>query len=191
MPIRTNRGRSAVYRTFWGWPLRSPRHLAAAALVLAGIGVGLGFALASGEGGQSATATPTSTPRPNMFDPASRAAAPEAASAPSASAPDEAPDAALDVADAWVRAFLTTPEGISSEQWAQQMRPYTTDEVYPVLEMIDPANVPDAELTGAPRTVSTGIGKAEVDVPTSSVVVRLLLVATPDGWRVAGFEQVG
>ena len=27
MPIRTNRGRAAVYRRLWGWPLRSPRHL--------------------------------------------------------------------------------------------------------------------------------------------------------------------
>ena len=29
MPIRTNRGRAAVYRRLWSWPLRSPNHLIA------------------------------------------------------------------------------------------------------------------------------------------------------------------
>ena len=34
MPIRTNRGRVAVYRKLWGWPMRSPQHLIATALVV-------------------------------------------------------------------------------------------------------------------------------------------------------------
>lgn len=35
MPLRTGRGRAAVLRRIWGWPLRSPGHLAIAAVVLA------------------------------------------------------------------------------------------------------------------------------------------------------------
>ncbi|MGH3905435.1 MAG: hypothetical protein ACRDTE_14790 [Pseudonocardiaceae bacterium] len=193
MPIRTHRGRAAVYRTFWGWPVRSPKHLAGVGLVFAAIVVG--FALVLGDGGADrTTAAPSSSARANPFDPASRAALPgagrpEPSATPSSSG--EAPPEALAVADVWVRAFLTAPDGISSARWVEQMRPYTTEEILPVLQSVDPANVPEAQVIGKPRTVSSGAGKAEVDVPTTAVVVRLLLVPTPAGWRVAGFEQVG
>ena len=42
MPIRTNRGRAAVYRRLWGWPLRSPRHLAASIIIFVVLVVTLG-----------------------------------------------------------------------------------------------------------------------------------------------------
>lgn len=48
MPIRTNRGRAAVYRRVWGWPLRSPRHLAATLGVVAVLAAGLGYAVGGG-----------------------------------------------------------------------------------------------------------------------------------------------
>ncbi|MFN2494983.1 MAG: hypothetical protein ABR608_03605, partial [Pseudonocardiaceae bacterium] len=72
-----------------------------------------------------------------------------------------------------------------------QMRPYTTEEIFSVLQSVDPQNVPEAQVIGDPRTVSSGPGKVEVDVPTTAGVVRLLLVPTPAGWRVAGYEQAG
>lgn len=194
MPIRTHRGRAAVYRTFWGWPLRSPKHLAAAGLVVAVLAVGAAFALPGGGTGPT-VAAPSSTSRENPFDPASRAELPGARPAePGTARPSrdtQAPDEVLTVAEAWVRAFLTAPDGISSQRWAEQLRPYTTEELFPVLTTVDPANVPEAQVIGEVRTVSSGAGKAEVDVPTSAVVVRLLLVPTPEGWRVAGYEQVG
>ncbi|MGH3914724.1 MAG: hypothetical protein ACRDTC_15150 [Pseudonocardiaceae bacterium] len=200
MPIRTHRGRAAVYRTFWGWPLRSPKHLAGAVLIFIAVAAGLALVLPGGGNGPS-TAASSSTTRTNPFDPASRAALPGAnaaktsSSPPSASAgpgtPPEVPAEALAVANAWVRAFLTTPEGISSAQWAEQMRRYTTEEGLSTLQSIDPENVPEAQIIGAPRPVSSGAGKAEVDVPTTAVVMRLLLVPTSAGWRVAGFEQAG
>ncbi len=34
MPVRTRRGRAAVYRKFWGWPLRSITHLAITSIVM-------------------------------------------------------------------------------------------------------------------------------------------------------------
>lgn len=199
MPIRTHRGRAAVYRTFWGWPLRSPKHLAGAALMFAVVAAGLALVL-PGDGNGPTTAAPSSSARANPFDPASRAALPGAtpttnSSTPSALAgaevPTDVPAEALAVAEAWVRAFLTAPDGISSARWAEQMRPYTTEESLPILQSIDPANVPEAQVIGKPRPVSSGAGKAEVDVPTTTVVVRLLLVPTSAGWRVASFEQAG
>lgn len=102
-----------------------------------------------------------------------------------------APDAALAVARSWVQAFLTVPNGITAEQWAEQLRPYSTDDLFPELRSVDPANVPVAQMIDQPRTVSAAQDSAEVDVPTTAVVVRLLLVSTPAGWRVASYERVG
>ncbi|MGH3778565.1 MAG: hypothetical protein ACRDRR_22970 [Pseudonocardiaceae bacterium] len=194
MPIRTHRGRAAVYRTFWGWPVRSPKHLVGSVLVLVVIAVGVGLALPeSGVG--PVRAAPSSSPRVNPLPPAShRAAVPgpalgEQPQVPFPSAP--APAAALTVARSWVQAFLTVPQGISSARWIEQLRPYTADELLPELRSVDPANVPEAQITGEPRTVSSGPSSAEVDVPTTGVVVRLLLVSTPTGWRVAGYQRAG
>lgn len=185
MPIRTSRGRAAVYRTLWGWPLRSPVHLVAAVLIAATVGWLLALVLAVPSGsGTASVAGPSSTAEgADPFDP-------RAASAARPDAP-RAPAAALSVADAWVRAFLTTPEGITTAQWTEQLRPYSTDDTLADLQTVDPANVPDGQVTGFPRTVSARIGSVEVDVPSSAAVVRLRLVTTASGWRVAGYEQVG
>ncbi|MDQ4093146.1 MAG: hypothetical protein M3143_07015, partial [Actinomycetota bacterium] len=83
------------------------------------------------------------------------------------------------------------PNGIDSARWIEQLRPYTTDELLPELRSIDPANVPQAKIVGEPRTISSGASSAEIDVPTTGVVMRLLLVSTPAGWRVAGYQRAG
>jgi hypothetical protein len=193
VPIRTHRGRGAVYRSLWGWPLRSPRHLAGTVLALVAIAVGIGLVLPDGPA-DSIRAVPSSSPRINSFDPASR----PPLSAANLPVPPKvrpivtpAPTAALSIAKSWVRAFLTVPNGVSSARWVEQLRPYTTDELLPELRSIDPANVPAAQITGEPRTVSSGPSSAEVDVPTTGVVVRLLVVSTPAGWRVAGYQRAG
>ncbi|MGH3935317.1 MAG: hypothetical protein ACRDS1_10140 [Pseudonocardiaceae bacterium] len=193
MPIRTHRGRGAVYRSLWGWPLRSPKHLAGAVLALVAIAVGIGLALPDGAA-SPVRAVPSSSPRINSFAPASRPALPATnPPAPPAarSIVTPAPTPALFVAKSWVRAFLTVPDGISSARWLEQLRPYTTDELLPELRSIDPANVPAAQISGEPRTVSSNPSSAEVDVPTTGVVVRLLVVSTPAGWRVAGYQRAG
>src|SRR5690606_9108819 len=43
MPIRTNRGRAAVYRRIWGAPLRSPKHLIATVVDLGSLITAVGF----------------------------------------------------------------------------------------------------------------------------------------------------
>jgi hypothetical protein len=192
VPIRTHRGRAAVYRAFWGWPLRSPRHLAGTVLALVVIAAGIGMALPDSTGKRPVAAAPASTPRVNSLAPASGAIprSQEQARPPSRpSAP--APIEALSVAKSWVRAFLTVPDGIDPARWAEQLKPYTTDELLPELRSIDPANVPEATIAGEPRTISSGASSAEIDVPTTGVVMRLLLVSTPAGWRVAGYQRAG
>ncbi len=193
MPIRTHRGRAAVYRRFWGWPVRSPRHLTGTVLVVVAIAISVDLALPEQHRGGTARVTPTNpragvaTQAPNLalVEPGgARANRPAVPSAP-------APAAALSVARSWVQAFLTVPKGITSEQWVEQLRPFTTDDLFPQLSSIDPANVPAAQIIEEPRTVSASAGSAEVDVPTTTVVVRLLLVSTPAGWRVASYERAG
>jgi hypothetical protein len=127
-------------------------------------------------------AVPSGSGTASVAGPSASAARPEA---------PRAPAAALSVADAWVRTFLTTPEGITTAQWTEQLRPYSTDDTLAELQTVDPANVPDGQVTGFPRTVSARIGSVEVDVPSSAAVVRLRLVTTASGWRVAGYEQAG
>lgn len=193
MPIRTHRGRAAVYRKFWGAPVRSPKHLAVTVFALVLIVIGAQRALP----GSRASSVPTvssKNPRVSSLVPAPQPALPETGitarpRAPFSSIP--APTAALTVARSWVQAFLTVPKGITPAQWVEQLRPYTTDDLFPQLQSIDPANVPVAQISEAPRTLSVGAGSAEVDVPTTSVVLRLLLVSTPAGWRVASYERAG
>jgi len=195
VPIRTHRGRAAVYRTFWGWPLRSPKHLIASVLVVSAIAVGIGVVLpdsrAASRPGPVAPSTTLQArpplPAVPLATPGADPVGPPGPSSPRAAAPA----AALAAARSWVQAFLTVPKGISSARWAEQLRPYTTDELLPELQSVDPANVPAARITGEPRTVSLSASSAEVDVPTSVVVVRLLMVSTPAGWRVAGYQRAG
>lgn len=194
MPIRTHRGRAAVYRKFWGWPVRSPRHLTGTTLVVVVIAISVSLALPDKHRGPQGRPQPSGSPRasssslvatpPPANAPGARATRPPAPSGP-------APAAALTVARSWVNAFLTVPKGITSERWVEQLRPFSTDELFPELRSVDPANVPAAQITEAPRTVSVSAASAEVDVPTTEVVVRLLLVATPAGWRVASYERAG
>jgi hypothetical protein len=194
VPIRTHRGRAAVYRKFWGWPVRSPRHLTGTTLVVVVIAISVSLALPDKNRNTQARALPSGSPRTSSSalvatPPPADADGARATRPPAPSGP--APAAALTVARAWVNAFLTVPKGITSERWIEQLRPFTTEELFPELRSVDPANVPAAQITEAPRTVSVSAGSAEVDVSTTGVVVRLLLVSTPAGWRVASYERAG
>ena len=193
MPIRTHRGRAAVYRKFWGWPVRSPTHLAGTVLVAVVVAIGIGLVVPGKHPDRATRAEPSNSPRAitSARAPASGLAGGSlrATRAPAPTTP--APAAALTVARSWVQAFLTVGKGTTSAQWVEQLRPFTTDDLFPELRSIDPANVPAAQIIDVPRTVSVSAGSAEVDVPTTAVVVRLLVVSTPAGWRVASYERAG
>jgi hypothetical protein len=194
VPIRTHRGRAAVYRRFWGWPVRSPRHLTATVLIVVSITVGVSLALPDHHRGGAARTMPSSGARASASTAGPNSAFTSAGGArmPRSLVPlGPAPAAALTVARSWVQAFLTVPKGITSAQWVEQLRPFTTDDLLPQLSSIDPANVPAVQITDAPKTVSVSASSVEVDVPTTAMVVRLLLVSTPAGWRVASYERAG
>lgn len=194
MPIRTNRGRAAVYRKLWGWPLRSPVHLLTTALVVALIAVGVAFALPEGQGSTGAeaprgAAAPTRTTDAATTTPSTattRLTAPQETPTSAPPAPE-----ALRVAENWASAWVNTPAGVTTETWVKGLAPYTTDEYLPVMNSVDPRNVPASRVTGEPRAKASYTSSVQVLVPTDGGELELSLIRTPIGWRVAGYNQAG
>lgn len=200
MPIRTNRGRAVVYRRLWAWPLRSPRHLAITVLVLAVLATVVGVLMPNDPRPASAqlSTQPTSTVSPSPTSsraqtsrPAtpttSKAALPAVTTTPPSSAPPAAE--ALNVANAWARAWVNHPQGMTSDDWVAQLAPLTTDEFIPQLRTVDPANIPSTAVTGPPTPTSSTARAVELNVPTDGVVLHLTLIATPAGWRVSAYNR--
>jgi hypothetical protein len=196
VPIRTNRGRAAVYRRLWGWPLRSPKHLVLAVIMFAALATAVGMALPNAAGGQppqpegaggaqrftgATPSAPTSTsPLPTRLE------------SPLASPTPAAPDpAALSVADAWGRAWVNHPAGITGQQWLAQLKPYTTDEYLPVMASVDPANIPAHQVTGPPSAINSYTSSVEVVLPTDGGRLDITVIKTPQGWRVSGYTKAG
>lgn len=202
MPIRTHRGRAAVYRRFWGWPLRSPRHLLGTLLVLVvlvvAIGVGVpklvgssgdsgGDAAPRGGQGQTGQAGSTPTSRSSRAQPAppqTRLSEPLRSPTSAPASPD-----ALRVAKQWASAWVNHPDGVSSEEWLRGLRPYTTAEYLPVMSSVDPANIPASEVTGEPVADKSFTSSVEALVSTDGPKLRITVIRTDAGWRVADYEQ--
>lgn len=203
MPIRTNRGRAAVYRKLWGWPLRSPRHLAVAAfvavLLITAAGVVIprltgasGGAATAGTGGASTPATEgmaPGAPRPGGTGGVATSL-PTRVASPTLT-PSSAPPApeAVQVAKDWAAAWVNHPEGTTAEQWLAGLRPHTTEEYMAVMDSVDPANVPARQIAGEPEVVLSHPKSVEVEVPTDGPRLRLTVIQTDRGWRVANYEQ--
>jgi hypothetical protein len=202
MPIRTNRGRAVVYRRLWAWPLRSPRHLAITALVLAVVATAVGFLMpddakpVSAQLSTQQTSKPASSPASSTGQStASRTAQsttpksspPAVTTTPPSSAPP-APEA-LNVANAWARAWVHHPPGMTSQDWVAQLAPLTTDEFIPQLSTVDPANIPSTAVTGPPVPTSSTARAVELDIPTDGALLHLTLIATPEGWRVSAYNR--
>jgi hypothetical protein len=202
MPIRTNRGRAAVYRKLWGWPVRSPRHLMVTLFGLTVLAILVGFAVpqaanplsrggsgrpaltisngvvvtTSPGGGTRLTTRPSTSPVPRVTAPTPTLAPP-------------APEA-LAVAEAWARAWVNHPDGITGEQWAAQLAPLTTEELLPQLRTIDPANIPSTAVTGKAEPVASSARAVEVRITTDGAQLRLTVIATSAGWRVSAYNRV-
>ncbi|HYS41563.1 MAG TPA: hypothetical protein VEO01_38595, partial [Pseudonocardiaceae bacterium] len=152
MPIRTNRGRAAVYRRLWGWPLRSPRHLVVALIGLIVVAIAIGVIAARthgtakpGVGGAASLGTSVSTTIniatatagfTTSAAPITRLSGPPVA--PSSVAPNPA---ALDVIQTWGKAWVNHPVGMTTTQWLAQLAPYTTPEFLPQMNSVDVANI--------------------------------------------------
>ena len=197
MPIRSPRGRAAAYRALWQWPLRSPARLAVTAVVVVALAVGASFALGQLAGDRGAPAvraggTAPSTwapPTPGAVAPAPTALPPVPELTPTTLPPSRAPAAALQVASRWARAWVRPEPGIGTAEWLAGLRPYTSEEYLGVLAAVDPANIPATRVTGEPRPVRVSPRSLQVEVPTDTLTLLVLVVDTGNGWRVAGYER--
>lgn len=198
MPIRTNRGRAAVYRRLWGFPLRSPRHLAGTAIFVAALIVAIGIAVpqllghrgggpvpAGVPGSSSSTQDPGFSPGSTTVPFSTRLTAPLVQ--PTSAAPSQE---ALEVAKAWARAWVNHPAGITSAQWLDGLRPYTTEEyLTSTMSTVDPANIPATAVTGDPVVVSSYTSSVQVVIPTNGPKLSITVSKTDDGWRVSAYDQ--
>lgn len=179
MALRTDR-RAAVYRRLWGWPLRSPAHLVAAAAGATVLALGLGTA-------SSLLRTPP--PSPPAAPPAQHHAPTRPAPAP---APPPVPVEALAAAGEFGQRWTQHPAGLSGPAFLGQLQPVVMPEYGLELATVDPTRIPDTQLTGPPRPVgSSGPGTAEVDLPTNAQVLHLAMVQTPQGWKLDHLREPG
>jgi hypothetical protein len=212
MPIRTNRGRVAVYRKLWGWPMRSPRHLLATGLVVLAVVLTIVLIMPKLTGsdhpsGAAATlggSSPTSSqagpvggqgPGAAAGGQTTRTPAPSSAVTTRLTAPTQTPtpappaQQALDVAGLWAKAWVNHPQGVTNEQWLNGMRPYTTEEQLAVMSTVDPANVPATAVTGNPVAKTSYTTSVEATVPTNGGTLSITVIFTPQGWRVSYYQQ--
>lgn len=202
MPIRTNRGRAAVYRRLWGWPLRSPKHLVITGLLVAIVSGGLGFLLPEIVGEQktqstAATRSTTTTRSPwlgqNPDTGTGQGTTPTATRlSPVDSRTSVPPDpAGLDVASKWGAAWVKH-QGVSKEQWLAGLAPFTTEEYLRAkMSTVDIANVGADTVTGPVTAKASYTGSLTATLPTNGPTLSLTLIRTADGWRVAGYEEAG
>ncbi len=201
MPIRTNRGRAAVYRRLWGWPLRSPNHLIATIVGVAAVvivttsvipaitkgargggatnGAATGSSQVSGQVGVLPTGVPTiSLPTK----------APSPTSSPASAAPD--PNALL-TAENWANAWITRPADNNNAAWLETLKKYTTEETLPQLATVDPRNLPTA-LEGAVKLKESHETSVVYQVGLVGSVAKTLemtLVKRNGEWRVHRYDR--
>ncbi|WP_433268817.1 hypothetical protein ACQPZF_05210 [Actinosynnema sp. CS-041913] len=204
MPIRTNRGRAAVYRRLWGWPLRSPRHLVATIVLLIAVVTTIGIVADKLVGPRSsATSGPTTSSsrtsssgsgnQVGVLPSTTGTTSPLPTKAPSPTpAPTSAPvspDAQL-VAESWIEAWLDHPDGVTNAKWLAGLKPWTSDELLPTLQSVDPANVPKEikSPVKASRSTTDSVD-FEADLETGKLV--LTVAKLPEGWRVHKYSRVG
>lgn len=196
MPIRTNRGRAAVYRRLWGWPLRSPRHLVASIIIFALLVVAIGVVIPKLLDRQPRTPVatgPSTSVQPNQVGqlPSSGVSLPTKLPPPTnaASAAPTAADAQL-IAELWAETWIKPPPDNDVNKWLAQLRPYTTEEFLAQMATIDPKNVPD-RLTPGVRAVRSTVSSADFEVSTDlgKVVIKLIKLSPTNEWRVNGYTK--
>ena len=137
-------------------------------------GVGHPYGALGGQGGTSAgTATAPVT---------TLATAPTPSSAPPSAA-------ALAVIDAWGKAWVNHPVGMTNAQWLAQLKPYTTAEFLPVMSSVDVANINATEVTGPPKATKSYVSSLEALLPTNAGQLDITAIDTPQGWQVSSYTE--
>ncbi len=191
-----------MYRRLWGWPLRSPTHLIATIIgvvaLVATISIvaekAVGSKNGTTAGGATVTTAPATSGGGNQIGvlPATGTTTPLPTKAPSptaaATSAPVSPDAQL-VAEQWIDAWLDHPPGTTNAKWLAKLKPYTSDELLPTLQSVDPANVPKeikSKVTASRST--TDSVDFEADLETGKLVVTVAKL--PEGWRVHKYSRV-
>lgn len=205
MPIRTNRGRAAIYRRLWSWPMRSPSHLAGTLILFAALIVATGIIVPRlVSDGQASGAEPTAS------ESGSAQTGDQGASDGSASSggsdlppvtrltePQETPSQApadpkaLRVAEQWAAAWVDHDDDTTVDTWIDGMRPYTTAEFLPVMRSVDPANIPATKVEGKAEAGDSYSRSVEALVSTDGPDLSVTVIRTDQGWRVSDYSRVG
>jgi hypothetical protein len=69
------------------------------------------------------------------------------------------------------------------------MRPYTTEEQLVIMSTVDPANILATAVTGNAVAKTSYTTLLETVVPTNGGNLSITVISTPQGWRVAHYEQ--
>lgn len=178
MPIRTPRGRRAVYRPFGNMIMWTPWHALGSLVVVLGA-LWIFFWLLPDKP-SSSVAPPTSTSiRPTEL--------------PKFGAPSDA----REVAEAWARAWVNPLSKPSREDWKNDLRTYSTKELINSLDTVDLNRVPrEVRGTIMPKS-SFSVIKVQVEFATERGPVRLELVNRPpepymsDVWLVQSYIWTG
>ncbi|HEY4021695.1 MAG TPA: hypothetical protein VGM75_23610 [Pseudonocardiaceae bacterium] len=202
MPIRTNRGRAAVYRRLWAWPLRSPGHLVGAIVIVIVLGIAIAIGIARiHPSSPTHTASPfgssTSAPAPasgainTNAPPATNSAEPSTRLSTPPETPVSAPPApaALQVVQEWGSAWVNHPVNMTSQQWLAQLQPYTEPEILPQLATVDLANIPATQVTGPATAINSYTSSVVALLPTNGGNLQITVVSTPQGWQVSDYTN--
>ncbi|HEY0450235.1 hypothetical protein [Actinophytocola sp.] len=208
MPIRTNRGRAAVYRKVWGWPMRSPTHFVVILVVVAALILTIGILVPQLTGGNSGRpsgaanttsgapttqgATTTEDQQPGGTGGSATTNLPTRIASPPQRPTSAAPaDEALKVARSWGEAWVHHPDGVTTQKWLDGLRPFTTEEYLVEMATVDPANIPATKVTGRPKATESFTSSVTVKLPTDGGDLAITVIDTPQGWRVAYYEKAG
>lgn len=199
MPIRTNRGRAAVYRRLWGWPMRSPTHLIGTAIMVVALVVAAGMLAprlvddrdTARAGESSSTDRDSHGVGDGAADAAEESEPPPTRLTEPLATPTSAPPSpeALRVAERWVAAWLDHEEGESHREWLDGLRPYTTEEYLPRMRTVDPDLVTGTEVVGTPQARESYTSSVDVEVATDGPTLLLTVIDTGSGWRVAEYRE--
>lgn len=206
MPIRTNRGRTAVYRRLWGWPLRSPRHLVTTIVALIVVAVVIALLLNNGvhrtggnagaaAGGSSATGTPnagSSDAGTSSLTPATSSAVQTRLPTPTATPQQVAPsEAGLSVIQSWAKAWVNHPVGMTNQQWLAQLQPFTDPELLPQMASVNLANIQATQVTGLPVVVHSYPDSVEATLQTNGGTLDITAINTGTTWQVSQYNPAG
>lgn len=188
-PIRSNRGRAAVWRHLWSWPLqtrtRAVLTLVAVTAVLLLVGQ-LGNLTDRDQAAPAETGTTTPVPTTETTEPSAPAETSETPRpAPSTvrAAGKQAPQGALRTAMGFMRNWVHTDDR-DTDEWVHTLQPYAMPELAGQLQSVDPARVPSSEIVGDPRVTRASPSVVEVNIPTDTDTVSVVLIHPNGPWKV-------